>query len=38
MGKRFLEKNYIVLVNETGRGGMYVVEINPFPELESTDF
>jgi len=38
MGKRFLEKNYIVLVNESGRGGRYVVEINPFPELESTDF
>jgi hypothetical protein len=38
MGKRFLEKNYIVIVNETGRGGRYVVERNPFPELESTDF
>ena len=38
MGKRHIEKNYIVIVNETGRGGRYVVESNPFPELESTDF
>ena len=38
MGKRFLEKNYIVLVNESGRGGRYVVESNPFPKLESSDF
>ena len=38
MGKRFLEKNYIVLVNESGRGGRYVVESNPFPELDSSDF
>ena len=38
MGKRHIEKNYIVIVNETGRGGRYVVERNPFPELESTDF
>ena len=38
MGKRHIEKNYLVLVNEAGRGGRYVVESNPFPELESTDF
>ena len=38
MGKRHIEKNYFVIVNEKGRGGRYVVERNPFPELESTDF
>ena len=33
MGKRLiLRKNYLVLVNEAGRGGRYVVESNPFPE------
>ena len=36
--KRHIEKNYIVIVNETGKGGRYVVESNPFPELENTDF
>lgn len=36
--KRNIEKNYIVVVNETGRGGRYVVERSPSPELESTDF
>jgi len=38
MGKRFLEKNYIVIVNESGRGGRYVLEINPFGEQDSPDF
>ena len=38
MGKSFLDKNYIELVNESGRGGRYVIEINPFPKLESSDF
>ena len=38
MGKSFLENNYIVLVNESGRGGRYVLEINPFGEQDSHDF
>ena len=38
MGKRYLEKNYLVVVNEAGRGGRYVVEISPFIEQESTVF
>ena len=38
MGKRFLENNYIVIVNESGRGGRYVLEINPFGEQDSPDF
>ena len=37
-GKRHIEKRYLVLVNESGRGGRYVIESNPFPELESSDF
>jgi len=37
-GKRHIEKNYLVLVNESGRGGRYVVESNPFPERDSSDF
>jgi hypothetical protein len=35
---RHIEKRYLVLVNESGRGGRYVIESNPFPKLESSEF
>ena len=37
MGKMNIE-NYIVIVNEIGRGEINFVESNPFKEPESRDF